>query len=385
MMAITDISQSIASLGDAHRETMTLITRLRKLEGIGVDAVRAELVQLIHQSLKDLEQDLQLLRIYIEDLPVGDQKTALTSKWHKLSEDTKIARASYRKAQMEAKRNAEAARRQERELLLGKSDGKKRPRGANQLSQEEFVLNASSDITSSLKRTHTLLASELSRSQFASETLTQSTQALKELSTRYSTFDDMLLKSRRLITDLVRKNKSDAWYYEKAIYIMIFTIVWLIVRRFLYGPFYLLVWLPLKLCWWMLSLCASIIGLGGSYDSEIFGDVDKARVDGEGFILFNKPKVEVKGILERLRQIPPSLLSTPNVDSKVSEDRRVVEPKPLVEEKSSYQNSDPLPFTPFKENESLLAQVGQALDKQRRDARAREHAPVVQEAIHDEL
>lgn len=39
---------------------MTLITRLRKLEGIGVDSVRAELVQLIHQSLKDSEQDLEV-------------------------------------------------------------------------------------------------------------------------------------------------------------------------------------------------------------------------------------------------------------------------------------------------------------------------------------
>jgi len=44
------------------------------------------------------------------------------------------ARASYRKAQIEAKRNAEAARRQEREILLGKADGKRRLRGANQLS-----------------------------------------------------------------------------------------------------------------------------------------------------------------------------------------------------------------------------------------------------------
>lgn len=42
---------------------MTLITRLRKLEGIGMDAVRAELVQLIHQSLKDSEQDLEVITV----------------------------------------------------------------------------------------------------------------------------------------------------------------------------------------------------------------------------------------------------------------------------------------------------------------------------------
>jgi len=44
-------------------QTMTLITKLRKLEGIGVDAVRAEFVQLIHQSLKDAEQDLEVITI----------------------------------------------------------------------------------------------------------------------------------------------------------------------------------------------------------------------------------------------------------------------------------------------------------------------------------
>jgi len=190
----------------------------------------------------------------------------------------------------------------------------------------------------------------------------------------------MLLKSRRLITDLVRKNKSDAWYYEKAIYIMVITTVWLIVRRFLYGPFYLLVWLPLKLCWWALSLCASVIGAGGSHDSEIFGGVGKAREGGEGTILTNKPKVEVKGIQEDLLQLPQSLLSTDH--GVVIE---VAKPKPVVEEKSSYQKPDPPPFSPFKENESLLEQVGQALSKQQEDAFMREHAPVVQEARHDEL
>ena len=39
---------------------MTLITRLRKLDGMGEDAVRFALVNLIHQSLKDSEQDLEV-------------------------------------------------------------------------------------------------------------------------------------------------------------------------------------------------------------------------------------------------------------------------------------------------------------------------------------
>lgn len=45
-------------------QTMSLISRLRKLEGIGVDSTRAELVQLIHQSLKDTEQDLEVYLVF---------------------------------------------------------------------------------------------------------------------------------------------------------------------------------------------------------------------------------------------------------------------------------------------------------------------------------
>lgn len=69
---------------------MSQITRLRKLEGIGVDAARSELVTSIHQSLKETEQDLEYLNVQIEDLAAGEQKTRLASKWHKLSEDTKM-------------------------------------------------------------------------------------------------------------------------------------------------------------------------------------------------------------------------------------------------------------------------------------------------------
>ena len=55
---------------DAHinlpsiRPCCLLIGRLRKLEGIGVDSTRTELFQLIHQSLKDTEQDLEVYLVF---------------------------------------------------------------------------------------------------------------------------------------------------------------------------------------------------------------------------------------------------------------------------------------------------------------------------------
>ena len=55
--------------------------------------------------------------------------------------------------------------------------------------------------------------------------------------------------SRGLVGQLVRSNKSDSWYLQTAFYMMAITIIWLIFRRWLYGPLWWLVFLPLKLGW----------------------------------------------------------------------------------------------------------------------------------------
>lgn len=89
------------------------------------------------------------------------------------------ARVQFRKAQLTAKRSAEVAKRKERELLFANiqegtessTSGYGRRKGQEKLSQEELLLNASSDVTAALRRTHNLMSSELERSQFARETL----------------------------------------------------------------------------------------------------------------------------------------------------------------------------------------------------------------------
>ena len=86
------------------------------------------------------------------------------------------ARAQFRKAQLQAKRNGEAAKRKEREqLFAGVQEGSEsrvaRRRGQEKLSQDDLLLNASNDVTAALRRTHQLMQSELQRSQFAHETL----------------------------------------------------------------------------------------------------------------------------------------------------------------------------------------------------------------------
>jgi len=88
---------------------------------------------------------------------------------------------------------------------------------------------------------------ELSRSRFAQETLEQSSAALEDLGEKYSDLNTLLANSRSLVTTLVKSTKTDTWYLETTFYILITTVIWLVFRRWLYGPLtWFLVW-PLKL------------------------------------------------------------------------------------------------------------------------------------------
>ena len=163
--------------------------------------------------------------------------------------------SQFRKAQLQAKRNAEAAKRKERELLFAgiqegnNNTGYGRRKGQEKFSQEELLLNASSDVTAALRRTHNLMTSELERSRFAQETLENSTKDLATLSESYTNLDTLLSSSRSLVSSLIHSQKSDTWYLESAFFILVTTIGWLIFRRVLYGPGWWLLYFPIRLLW----------------------------------------------------------------------------------------------------------------------------------------
>jgi len=218
-MNMTSPSPSIrlTSLFDAHRQTLHLIARLSKLPiqpgssslNPGDGDARVELSAEIHQNLKEQEEELELLRQEVEDLTSTSswggsrrrdsqkesERAGFAAQVVRLGDDLKLsdlfsleslayvadvvcrARTQFRKAQLQAKRNAENAKRKERELLFAgiqegsSTSGQNRRRGQEKLSQDELLVNASSDVTAALRRTHQLMQSELSRSQFAHDTL----------------------------------------------------------------------------------------------------------------------------------------------------------------------------------------------------------------------
>ncbi|KAI1920656.1 Protein transport protein sec20 [Ophidiomyces ophidiicola] len=275
-MTSLPLQRRLAPLSTTHRQTIPLIRRLQNwcaTPGQG-DEARVELGAEIHLRLKEMEDEMELLRVDIEPLEADCgrkreneekemERERILTMTRKLESDMKSARTLFRKAQIQAKRNAEIAKQKERQLLFSGigEDGVPRKKASLKLTHDDLVVNASNDVTAALRRTHQLMQSELSRSQFAQQTLEQSTAALNSLSESYSQLDTLLASSRSLVGSLLRSQKSDTWYLETAFYILVGTIIWLVFRRILYGPLWWLLWIPLKMAYRVMFAILGTVGL----------------------------------------------------------------------------------------------------------------------------
>ncbi|KAJ5769348.1 hypothetical protein N7520_003907 [Penicillium odoratum] len=241
------------------------------------DEARLELGAEIHAGLKDAENGLELLRIEVEALDSGSdsrrrqsvasgekeaEKERVVMLAGRLADDLKKTRGDFRNAQLQSKRQTELAKRKERELLLSRSQSSERQNNPSEhFTQDDLTLNASNDVTAALRRTHQLMQTELSRSQFAQETLEQSTAAISSLSESYTSLDTLLASSRSLANSLLRSQKSDTWYLETAFWMLVATISWLLFRRIFYGPLWWLVWLPFQFVLRFVFAVFGVIGL----------------------------------------------------------------------------------------------------------------------------
>lgn len=303
-MSFESLQDRLSALQETTAQLSSLITRLSSLKfqpgSVPLDSsleskVAAELSSEISQVLREEEEDLELLTEEIADLRAGRRpgseaehvKARLEDGARRLERQLKALRVAFRKAQLAARQSVEAAQRLERSLLLASysvtpaaassASGTSSPaplapappqhaqlfppgyrpgrRGAAAKAsaagdeKEAGLVQASGSVTAALRRTHALISSELSRSQFAQQTLAESTAALESLQQGYAGLDDVLRSSRDLLGALLTTNKTDTWYLETAFWMLVATLAWLVFRRWVYGPAWWLVWLPLRSLW----------------------------------------------------------------------------------------------------------------------------------------
>lgn len=297
-MSSQSLSARLQALADTYKATITLIQQLQRLP-FDVNSTeispQADLSSEIHESLKEQEDSLELLRQEADDShyatnnsrwvgrgSVTRRRNSEMESEHernaaaiaRLGEDLKSARGAFRRAQLQAKRNADADRRKDRELLFANRAGDpehsvpERRKGMEKLTQDELAVNASSDVTAALRRTHDLMQSNIQQSQFAQQTLDESSAALAGLNESYGKVGDLLKGSTGLVKQLLRSQKSNTWFLQTAVLILTVTFGWLVFRRLLYGPLWWLVWQPLKLAWWLFVSTFTAIGLTGAVSTS---------------------------------------------------------------------------------------------------------------------
>lgn len=327
-MSFDSLQERLAALQETTAQARELIDRLANLQfqpgstplgGVEVlgeddDSVAAELSSEVGNILREEEEDLELLTEEITDLRGGRdgsdaarQKERLREGVARLEGEVKRCRASFHRAQLTAKRSLEAARRHERELLLQsytRAASTPSRSGANSPAPPsgpaprrrqthkatggygDPLVAASSDLTVSLRRAHQAVTDELSRSIAVHEALHESTLKMKALGSNYSRMDDMLRSSRDLVGVLLKSTKTDTWYLQTTFYMLLATLSWLVFRRFMYGPLWWLVWLPVRL---MFRTGSTAVGLaGGKPDATMQvgvaggGDAQGFKVVGVG-------------------------------------------------------------------------------------------------------
>ncbi|PQE20929.1 hypothetical protein CJF30_00002232 [Rutstroemia sp. NJR-2017a BBW] len=203
-MSFESLSERLAALQESNRQARELIDRLETIKfqpgSVPLNGddenVKSELTAEIAQILKDQNEDYELLQEQILSLPTGRPGSEVERQRHSLEnavkrdmKEVEECYKAFRKAQITAKKRLKLAQQIERAALLQSSLSPSRSSTPNSmdrpfsrpnatLSKEEKEVHASSDVTLALRRTHEMMAGELQKSQFAHETLKQSTETL---------------------------------------------------------------------------------------------------------------------------------------------------------------------------------------------------------------
>lgn len=214
-------------------------------------------------------------------------------------------RVNFRRAKLAAKKSLTQAQRLERELMVqsyslpvsevgtpDQADDKVPPlpqiprhnlynksaqHQTSSLSEKDRqAVGASSRVTDSLRQMHASLQAELERSEYANQTMKESSAAFQQLHESYSSLEVMLTSSRDLLGTLLRSQKSDTWYLTTTFYMLLTVGAWLLFRRLLYGPMWWLVWLPLR----MLLGVGSKVGNAALQGREESGESARVEVGG---------------------------------------------------------------------------------------------------------
>ncbi|EFX01722.1 protein transport membrane glycoprotein [Grosmannia clavigera kw1407] len=303
MASLEELQGRLAMLQESLDELHGLTERLGA-SATDEDVVADRAAEIV-DGLRDARDEHELLQEDVLDLAVASgtvvdhDRARLKEGLARLDRELQAHHATFRQARLRARQALEKAQRREQLAMLeayadpasddGEDDEDERSdsdddddndmsdpthalhrrstaaRSARKSKPPSAAAAAAADVTAALRQTHARIAGEVARSDFAAQTLAESSRALADLGERYggSRADGdiaaSLRSARHLARGLMAAHKSDTWYLQTALYLVAATAAWLLFRRLLYGPLWLLVWWPARSAW---TASVAAVGLG---------------------------------------------------------------------------------------------------------------------------
>ncbi|CAG8496559.1 12044_t:CDS:2 [Funneliformis mosseae] len=206
------------NLNKRHLELENNVTRLKNVIVLSIQqGLAAEIREGVKEFGKWIEVGITILQMLRRN-----------------EEQFKQLQSSIRRAILASKQNIDKEAKIEREMLLGRGDGRNleafEMRRRN-LTSEDAILHSASDVTESLRRTTQLMQQEIERSAYSAKVLDESSRTLKTTFNEYRGFSSVVRSSKQLITKLEQSDWTDRLLILFGLFVFILVVVYILKKR----------------------------------------------------------------------------------------------------------------------------------------------------------
>ncbi|CCF50324.1 hypothetical protein NDA11_004488 [Ustilago hordei] len=160
-------------------------------------------------SIDGLKRQVNDLKLAVDEAESEAERREIASLVLQVNQQLEEIRQSVRRALLAARRSIENVRTAEARagLQLAADSAKERTGGrGGGSSSEDKLMTASQDVTDALRRTVSLMSSELEKSAMSSQLLEESSQTISSLSFQYGSLTTLMTNSAKMIKTMERED-----------------------------------------------------------------------------------------------------------------------------------------------------------------------------------
>ncbi|CAG8559613.1 7407_t:CDS:2 [Acaulospora morrowiae] len=224
----------IALFENLNKRQLELENKITQLKNVIIFSVQQELSAEIRDGIKELGKLIDDIKQLADEQEKEKDKQQILQRLHRNEEQYKQLQASLRRAILTSKQNIEREAKIEREMLLGRNDGRNQEvfemRRRN-FTSEDSLLHSASDVTESLRRTTQLMQQEIERSAYSAKLLDESSRTLKSTYNEYRGFNSVIRGSKQLITKLEQIDWTDRLLILFGLFVFALVVFYILKKR----------------------------------------------------------------------------------------------------------------------------------------------------------